>query len=75
MGLSANGRLYAPSCFAVACLALAAFAVKAAGEDEADCTRYRIAGLPCPSKAGNPRLPARPLLPLRAAAHRECGIY
>ena len=47
-------------------------AAPAAG-DEPDCTRYRIAGLPCPSRPGAARspeaarVPARPVLVPRAA--------
>jgi hypothetical protein len=55
-------------------IALAGFALNAAvaADDEPDCTRYRIAGLPCPSRPGAARspetahLPLRPVLPPRA---------
>lgn len=74
MRSSARGRLRAPPFFLAACLALAGFAVDAAGDEEADCTRYRIAGLPCPSRPGPPRgAAARPLPPLRAMQAPPAG--
>jgi hypothetical protein len=64
-----SARPFFPAVF----IALAGFALNAAAvDDEADCTRYRIAGLPCPSRPGNSRspdaarLPVRPVLPPRA---------
>lgn len=76
MRSSARGRLRAGSLFPLMplmCLALAGLSVHAAGDEDAECARYRIAGLPCPSRPGAsrapdaPRPPARPVLPLRGA--------
>ncbi|MFS2033497.1 S8 family serine peptidase [Polaromonas sp. CT11-55] len=66
MGLNARDRMNACWFFPLACIALAALPAKAATDEEPDCKRYRIAGLPCPAKPGGARPATRPLLPPRA---------